>query len=201
MDVTLITGASSGIGEALARRLAADGHHLFLVARSADKLRTLCEELRAKHAITAHYLAQDLSEPAAPAAIYAAVEREQLRVNFLVNNAGVGSAGDFTQLDLPTELRMLQLNIAALVALTHLFLKPMRAVNSGTIINVASMAAFQPCPFMAAYGASKMSGLTHQKSWTSFLAREGIFGSKARLLQLVVKRHQMPQKHLFNFDA
>lgn len=168
MNVTLITGASSGIGEALARRLAAEGHSLFLVARSEEKLRALCQELQTTHPITAHYLAQDLSAPAAAAAIYAAVERQQLQVNVLVNNAGVGTAGDFTKLDLPTELNMIQLNIAALVALTHLFLKPMRAANRGTIINVASMAAFQPCPFMATYGASKM----FVKSFTEALAEE-----------------------------
>lgn len=168
MDVTLITGASSGIGEALARRLAADGHHLFLVARSEQKLRALGQELRTTHSIQAHYLAQDLSAPEAADAIYAAVERQQLRVTMLVNNAGVGTAGDFTKLDLGAELRLMQLNMGALVALTHLFLKPMRAANRGTIINVASMAAFQPCPFMATYGASKM----FVKSFTEALAEE-----------------------------
>lgn len=168
MNVTLITGASSGIGEALARRLAAEGHHLFLVARSGEKLRELCQELEATHPISAHYLAQDLSLPEAAAAVYAAVASRQLEVNFLVNNAGVGTVGDFTRLDLPTELNLIQLNISSLVALTQLFLRPMRAANRGTIINVASMAALQPCPFMATYGASKM----FVKSFTEALAEE-----------------------------
>jgi len=152
---TLITGASSGIGEAFARRLAADGHDLFLVARSGDKLRELCEELSAAHEVKADYLALDLTEPDADEQCFKATHRLRIDVEMLINNAGFGSMGDFAKLDIERELQMIRLNIGALVGLTHRYLGPMRRRGRGTIINISSGAGFQPIPFMATYAATK----------------------------------------------
>ena len=155
MKVTLITGASSGIGEAFARRLAEEGHNLVLVARSEDKLRALCDELKAEHGITAHFIAIDLVDFEADRRLFQETERHGLEVDWLINNAGFGSMGDFAALDLERELEMINLNICALVALTHRYLQGMRSRKSGTIINVSSAAGFQPIPFMATYAATK----------------------------------------------
>ena len=155
MKVTLITGASSGIGEAFARRLAEEGHNLVLVARSEKKLSALCEELKAEHGITAHFIAIDLVDFEADRRLFQETERHGLEVDWLINNAGFGSMGDFAALDLERELEMINLNICALVALTHRYLQGMRERKSGTIINVSSAAGFQPIPFMATYAATK----------------------------------------------
>lgn len=155
MKVTLITGASSGIGEAFARRLAEEGHNLVLVARSEDKLRSLCDELKEAHGITAHFIAIDLVDFEADRRLFQETERHGLEVDWLINNAGFGSMGDFAELDLERELEMINLNICALVALTHRYLKGMRERESGTIINVSSAAGFQPIPFLATYAATK----------------------------------------------
>ncbi len=155
MKATLITGASSGIGEAFARRLAADGHNLVLVARSEDKLHRICDELMLEHQITAHYIAVDLIDYEADKRLFDETERHNLEIEWLINNAGFGSMGDFSRLELESELEMISLNIMALVALTHRYLEKMRARKSGTIINVASTASFQPVPFMATYAATK----------------------------------------------
>ena len=155
MKATLITGASSGIGEGFARRLAAEGHNLVLVARSEKALHELCDELMLKHDILAHYVVLDLAEPNADLTLYQETERHKLDIDWLINNAGFGSSGDFAKLDIDHELQMIELNIAALVALTHAYLRPMRERKSGTIINVSSAAGFQPIPFMATYAATK----------------------------------------------
>ena len=155
MKYTLITGASSGIGEAFARRLAAEKHNLFLVARSEEKLRVLCEELSQKHEISAKYLRADLIEVDSDLAVYETTERLGIEIDWLINNAGFGSMGDFVKLDLERELEMIELNITAVVALTHHYLGKMRERRSGTIINVSSTASAQPIPFFATYAATK----------------------------------------------
>ena len=155
MNITLITGASSGIGEVFARKLAARGRSVLLVARSEDKLITLCNELGRSNNIRAQYIAIDLSQPESAARLFEEVEQRGLSVEMLINNAGFGSMGDFAKLDLARELNMIDLNIKSLVELTHRFLQPMLARKQGTIINVASTAAFQPVPFMATYAATK----------------------------------------------
>ena len=155
MKVTLITGASGGIGETFARRLAAENHNLVLVARSEDKLRRLCDELTYQHKIMAHYIAVDLIDFEADLRLYQEIEKQGLEVDWLINNAGFGSMGDFARLDLERELEMISLNVMTLVALTHRYLHKMRERRSGTIINVASTASFQPVPFMATYAATK----------------------------------------------
>src|SRR5882672_6663024 len=155
MNTTLITGASSGIGEAFARKLAARGHNLLLVARSEDKLITLCNELGRARSIRAQYVAIDLTEPEAPARLFEETKTRDLQIDVLINNAGFGSMGDFAKLDLAHELKMIDLNVRALVELTHRFLAPMRERKGGVIINVASTAGFQPVPFMGTYAATK----------------------------------------------
>jgi len=155
MKVTLITGASSGIGEAFARRLAAEKHNLVLVARSEEKLHSLCDALMLEHKITAHYVALDLTDYEADVRLFEETEKHGLEVDWLINNAGVGSMGDFARLELERELQMIDLNISALVALMHRYLPPMRERKSGVIINVSSAAGFQPIPFMATYAATK----------------------------------------------
>jgi short-subunit dehydrogenase len=155
MKYTLITGASSGIGEAFARRLAAEKHNLFLVARTEEKLRALCHELSRKHDISAKSLAVDLIEVDSDFAVFEETQKHDVEVDWLINNAGFGSMGDFAKLDLERELEMIELNITAVVALTHHYLTKMRERRSGTIINVSSAAGFQPLPFFATYAATK----------------------------------------------
>jgi uncharacterized protein len=155
MKTTLITGASSGIGEAFARKLATQAHDLLLVARSEDKLIGLCNELGRNHNVRAQYFVADLSQPDAPARLFAETRERNLEIDLLINNAGFGSMGEFAALDLQRELNMIDLNVRSLVELTHLFLQPMRERKRGSIINVASTASFQPVPFMATYAATK----------------------------------------------
>ncbi|MEP6919509.1 MAG: SDR family oxidoreductase [bacterium] len=155
MNTTLITGASSGIGEAFARRLAALGRNVFLVARSEDKLASLCNELGRLNRIRAQYIALDLSTPESGQRLFEEAEKRGLVTDMLVNNAGFGSMGNFALLDLERELNMIDLNVKSLVELTHRFLAPMRERESGAIINVASTAGFQAVPFMATYAATK----------------------------------------------
>lgn len=155
MKVTLITGASSGIGEAFARRLAANEHNLVLVARSENKLHELCDELMLEYKIMAHYVALDLQEEDADEKLLEETEKHGFEVEWLINNAGFGSMGDFATLDLEKELDIIRLNVSSLVALTHRFLPQMRERRHGTIINVSSSAGFQPIPFMATYAATK----------------------------------------------
>lgn len=155
MSYTLITGASFGIGESFARKLAARGENLVLVARTEEKLAALCRELEAAHKIDAQFVVADLTRDDAPQQVFNETEQRGLQIETLVNNAGFGSLGEFASLDLGCELSMIDLNVRSLVALTHLYLAPMRERRSGAIINVASTAAFQPVPFMATYAATK----------------------------------------------
>ncbi len=154
-STALITGASSGIGEAFARRLAAQRTDLILVARSEAKLHRLSEELAKTHGIRADVIAADLCAPEAARQVHEEVTRRGLSVDLLVNNAGFGSYGLFDALLLERESQEIALNVTALVELTHFFLPEMLANKSGAIINVASTSAFQPVPYMAVYAATK----------------------------------------------
>ena len=155
MNTTVITGASSGIGAAFARKLAARGRNVLLVARSEDKLIALYNELGRLTSIRAQYLTLDLQQPDAAQQLFEETQKRELEVDMLINNAGFGSMGDFAKLDPKRELEIIQLNITALVDLTHRFLLPMRERKGGTIINVASTAGFQGVPYMATYAATK----------------------------------------------
>lgn len=164
MNASLITGASSGIGEVFARRLAARGRNVLLVARSEEKLVTLCNELGRSNSIRAQHVALDLSLPESPARLFEETEKRGLSIDLLVNNAGFGSFGDFAKADLARELNMIDLNVKALVELTYRFLQPMRERKQGAIINVASTAAFQGVPFMATYAATKACVLSFSEA-------------------------------------
>jgi short-subunit dehydrogenase len=155
MKFTLITGASGGIGEAFARRLAKEKHNLVLVARSEEKLHEICDELMLQHGINAHYIALDLTDFEADKRLFEETEKHGFEIEWLINNAGFGSMGDFAELDLERELQMIDLNISALVALTHRYLPKMRERKKGVIINVSSTASFQAIPYMATYAATK----------------------------------------------
>jgi short-subunit dehydrogenase len=156
MKVTLVTGASGGIGEAIVNKLAARKQNLLLVARNSDKLSLKCKQLMEKFGIDAQFIAADLAKPETPQYIFADIQKRGLEVETLFNNAGIGSGGEFTELSLTSELEMIQLNNSAMVALTHYLLPAMQKRKSGTIVNVASMAAFMPIPYMAVYGATKV---------------------------------------------
>ncbi|MDT7688906.1 MAG: uncharacterized protein QOJ70_3817 [Acidobacteriota bacterium] len=153
--MALVTGASGGIGEEMARLFAADGHDLILVARSRDKLSRLASELQDGHGVAAHVLAADLSRAESPREIFEEVRGAGIHVDALINNAGFGSYGLFAETDLKSELELLQVNIVALTHLTKLFLPSMIERRRGYVCNVASTAAFQPGPLMAVYYASK----------------------------------------------
>lgn len=156
MKGILITGASGGIGEAIANRLAQRKHNLVLVARNESKLTNLAAQLARDYQISVEYIVADLSKAGAAQRLFEETQIRQLEIEMLINNAGIGSGGEFSELSLQSELDMLQLNIASLVALSHLFLQPMKARKSGTIINVSSMASFIPIPYMTTYAASKV---------------------------------------------
>lgn len=151
----LITGASGGIGEQFARTLAADGHNLILVARSAGKLSDLALELHAAHGIRAETIPTDLSVPAAADTVVAAVDELGMTVDLLINNAGFGTHGDLLDAD-PIRIREeVALNVGTLTDLTTVFFQRMCAQGSGGIVNVGSIASFQPVPHMAVYAATK----------------------------------------------
>lgn len=157
----LVTGASGGIGEALAKLFARDGYDLVLVARDRARLERVGEALKAEYGVGYLAVPADLTDPAAPEHVRHAVHHAGWQVEALVNNAGFGLFGPFVKTDgeAPTELRreleMIQVNVAALTHLTKLFLPAMVERGRGRVMNVASTAAFQPGPLMAVYYASK----------------------------------------------
>lgn len=151
MPKAIITGASSGIGEALARRLAREGYDLLLVARRKDRLEGLAHDLSLKHPVKADVLALDVTAPDAAARL---LERAG-DADVLVNNAGYGKHGPMIEIPPDQALGMVRLNCESLLALTQAFLPRMVARKSGTILNVGSIAGIQPLPFEAVYGATK----------------------------------------------
>ena len=155
MKTALVTGASLGIGAAFATELAQRNYNLILVARSQDKLEQLANELSGKHQIKAEVIAQDLTEPSAGQKVFDAVQAKGMTVDLLINNAGFGDYGAFGDRPLSKQLGMVQLNVAAVVELTGLFLPLMQQRKDGAIINVSSIAGFQPTPYMSVYAASK----------------------------------------------
>jgi len=150
----LITGASSGIGVEFARQLASRGHDLFLVARRADRLHELAAEVERDHHVTVEVARCDLSSPAACKRLLQQVAASELAVETLVNNAGFAHVGDVHKHP-AKQLGMVHVNVEALVALTTAFLPAMVERGRGAIVNVASMAAFQPIPSQATYAATK----------------------------------------------
>jgi short-subunit dehydrogenase len=173
-DTALITGASGGIGEALARLFAADGTDLILVARSADKLSALASELSQAHRVQATVLALDLSAPDAADRIVDQLSSRGVNIDILVNNAGFATYGNFIETSIEEEARMLQVNVVALTMLTKRLLPGMVQRRRGRILNVASTAGFLPGPLMAAYYASKAYVLSLSEALTNETAGTGV---------------------------
>jgi len=170
----LITGASTGIGYALSKCFAADHHNLILVARQEQRLRQVAEEFHRQHGVTAKVIAADLAHPETPQKIADDIRQASLQVDYLVNNAGFGLGGAFAETALTAELEMMQVNMAALVHLTKLFLPEMLSRKSGRILNVASTAAFQPGPLMAVYYATKSFVLSFSEAIANELKGTGV---------------------------
>jgi hypothetical protein len=167
-ETVLITGASSGIGLELAKCFAADGCRLVLVARNTEALQSLAAELQQTHKIETLVLTADLSLSETPARIFKELQGRGIMVDVLVNNAGFGALGAFAELPLKRQLEMLQVNITALTELTGLFLSGMIQRRRGGILNVSSVAGFEPGPGMAIYHSTKAYVL----SFTEALAEE-----------------------------
>jgi len=151
----LVTGASSGIGLELAKLFARDGYRLVLVARNRESLTQLGKELAGKYGVSVKVIVKDLSVPFAPEEIYVELQKQSITIDVLVNCAGLGASGLFSEIDLDTDVRTIQVNMVALTKLTKFFLKDMLQRRNGRILNVASTAALQPGPLMAVYYATK----------------------------------------------
>lgn len=171
----LVTGASAGIGEAFAREFAARGFKLVLVARSADKLDQLAQELRLAYSVEVITMPADLSDK--PAAERLFKDCEDLPVDILVNNAGVLYHGEFSEQDLSSIDAIVQLNISGLTRLCRLFLQPMLARKTGRILNITSTTGFQAGPTVAVYAASKAYILLFTEALAEELRGSGVFAT------------------------
>ena len=170
----LITGASSGIGEALATRFAQAGYNLVLVARSKDKLRALADALMVEHGITAWTAPADLSLPDAAQKLAAAMARAKRPIDVLVNNAGILEHGSFVEMPAARSQQLIDLNVSGLTAMLAHFLPPMVARGHGRVLNVASIAAFQLVPRLATYAATKAYVLSITESIAEELRGTGV---------------------------
>lgn len=170
----LVTGASAGIGEALAVELAAAGAHLVLTARRLDRLQSLAARLASEYKIQTRVVPADLAEPSAPQQLYEATEGQGLPIDILVNNAGFGYYGEFVTGDGPWQRTMVDVNCAAVVHLTHLFLPRMVERRRGDILIVASTASYQPVAYMATYAATKGFDRFFAEALAEETARHGI---------------------------
>ena len=151
----LITGASSGLGVDFAHDLAARGCNVILVARRQERLEAVAQEVMAKHDVVAKVIAMDLGEAEAPQRLYDKVKEMGTAVSVLINNAGFGVYGKFTDIPWEREAAMLNLDIVTLVHLTKLFIKDMVMADFGYVLQVSSIGAYQPSPLYASYSASK----------------------------------------------
>lgn len=173
-QTVLITGASSGIGEALARCFARDGHHVVLVARSGDKLMALAKALKSEFEIRVAVQPADLSLPGAAAALAASLKRKRITVDVLVNNAGVLEHGTFVTTPAQRHQALIDLNVSGLTAMLAEFVPPMVERGQGRVLNVASIAAFQPVPTLATYAATKAYVLSLTESLAEELRGSGV---------------------------
>ncbi len=170
----LITGASLGIGMELAHVFAAKKENLVLVARSVSKLNEMAKEIAIKYGVKVDVIALDLSENESAKKVFAYCEQHNLKVDYLVNNAGFGDFGFFAQSNWDKQLQMINLNITTLTHLTHLFLPSMIKNKYGRIMNVASTAAFQPGPTMSVYYATKAFVLHFSEAIANELEGSGV---------------------------
>ncbi|MBE9156679.1 SDR family oxidoreductase [Nodosilinea sp. LEGE 06152] len=164
MTTALITGASAGIGAAFAQQLAARRTDLVLVARSEDKLQALADSLRHQYQTQVDIIAQDLTAADATETLFQTVQQLGRAIDLLVNNVGIGDYGDFAESDRDLQLKMVQLNIATTVDLTHRFLPGMRQRRTGGVINLSSVAAFQSMPYFSIYAATKAFTLSFSEA-------------------------------------
>ncbi len=169
----LVTGASSGIGAALARELATHGAKLILTARRQDRLKALATELTAKGTVV-RIIVADLNDPAAPERIYNAIEGMGLKVEILVNNAGLGQYGAFCQSPVEQELSQVRVNCEAMVRLTRLFVPCMVERRCGWVLTLASTASFQPVPYLSTYAATKAFDRFFTLGMAAEVARFGV---------------------------
>ena len=151
----LVTGASAGIGVALAKELAFGGTKLVLTARRGDRLKELASQLAATYKISTEVFAADLADPSAPEKVFAFTKEKGIEVDLLINNAGFGKYGEFPSVDKQRLLDMVQVNCTAVVHLTHLFLQGMIARRRGDVLILASTASFQAVPYISTYAATK----------------------------------------------
>ncbi|HET9587845.1 MAG TPA: SDR family oxidoreductase, partial [Anaerolineales bacterium] len=170
----LITGASSGIGLELARLFAKDGYNLVLVARNRSKLESLGKELRSEYQVQVTVMVQDLVDPSTPRTIARQLADQSIIVDVLVNNAGTQVYGEFAEADLDEQLALVQVNMAALIALTHLLLPGMIRRGRGRILNVGSTGSFAPGPLNAVYCASKGAVLSFSQAIGAELTGTGV---------------------------
>jgi uncharacterized protein len=170
----LVTGASSGIGAELARVHAEHGGDLVVVARRQERLEELKKELEQAHGITVHPLVKDLTDDDAPRQIHDELRSRGVRVDYLINNAGLGNRGLFHEQDWAENDALIRLNIRALTALTRLFLPQMIERGGGRILNIASMAGFVPGPLQTVYYASKAYVISFSEAVANELADTGV---------------------------
>ncbi|MNJ92950.1 putative oxidoreductase [compost metagenome] len=163
-NYALVTGGSKGIGKAIAQQLASKGNHLLLVARNETELKQTAEEIKVKHQVQVHFIAIDLSLANAAEEVFKWTVDGQYKVNILVNNAGFGVFGSFTEVALSEQMKMLEVNMSTLVKLCHLFLPSLKAQADAYILNISSTAAFQAVPALALYAASKSFVLSFSRA-------------------------------------
>ncbi len=173
-NTALITGASSGIGKELARIHAAKGGDLILVARRIELLNSLKEELVEKYKVTVQVIQKDLSVLGSSQAVYDEVTQNGWQVDYLFNNAGFGGKGAFLDRDLEADVEMVRLNVMALLKLTHLFGKDMKARGKGKILQTASTAGFLPGPYQNTYFATKAFVVSHTQGLAHELKGSGV---------------------------
>jgi len=170
----LITGASSGIGAAIAAQLAARGHGVTLAARRLDRLQVMATELAAAHGIRAEAVAVDLTDESSRNELVAAISAQERSVNILVNNAGLTTLGSVATADIAGELAMIRTNVEAVAHLCTALVPAMVERRSGAVLNVASTAAFQPVPGQAGYGATKAFVLSYTHALRAELRGSGV---------------------------
>lgn len=174
MQTALISGASSGIGEALAKLFAGGGYQLVLVARTQAKLEELAQQLSAKHSVQVWVEPADLAKRGAAKKLAASLDRQGIEIDVLVNNAGVLEHGNFVDIGAAANQRMVDLNITGLTGMLERFLPPMVDRGEGRVLNVASIASFQPVPSLAVYAASKAYVLSLTESLSEELKGSGV---------------------------
>jgi len=170
----LVTGGSRGIGYELAKLAAADGYNPVLVSRSEGKLKEVKEELESQYDVQGKVIPGDLSETETPRSIYEELKNGEFRIDLLINNAGRGQMGKFADSKWEKDKEMMKLNMNAVVHLTKLFLPAMVRRGEGKILNVSSLAAFQPGPLMALYHATKSFVQSFSEALAEEVAKEGI---------------------------